>query len=181
MKNKYIKLLGSLSLILGVFLVMNAEAGITGAVIGTPALSSTISFILGLVFLIVGIEVLAGGEEGGLEKKFDKEEAKKIRNTLLKLYRAGKIDETEFASSLNEQVGELTGGVYKPRKQLSVKITPMRYPLKIEGELTNADLALALHRRILANSQEYKPYCQFNYSRKASTKDHLDGLKKLGL
>ncbi|MCX6751001.1 MAG: hypothetical protein NTZ83_06070 [Candidatus Pacearchaeota archaeon] len=62
MKKRYIQLLGLGYFILGIFLSMNAEAGITGAVIGSSAVSSAISLILGLVFVIVGMGVLAGGK-----------------------------------------------------------------------------------------------------------------------
>ena len=73
MKRKYIKLLGKLFFILGIFLVINAEAGITGAVIGTANSTSLLSLILGLIFLIGGMGIMAGSEEGGLEEIVDVE------------------------------------------------------------------------------------------------------------
>jgi hypothetical protein len=69
MKKKHLKLLGIGFFILGIFLLLNAKIGITGAVIGTSTISSAISLILGLVFVIVGMGVFAGGEEGGLEER----------------------------------------------------------------------------------------------------------------
>ena len=195
MKQKYLKFLYVGFFIFGVFFLVNSNLNITGAVIGLSNLSSTFSLGLGLVFVLIGIIIFTERGEGGLEKRaqnnnggrFNKEDAKKTRDELLKEYRRKKIDETEFASRLNEQVGQLTGGLYNPGdKQLTVRFMGLPpgfigYPLKIEGQGKNEDLALALHRRILANSPSYKPYCEFHYSKTASTKDHSKGLKELGL
>jgi hypothetical protein len=68
MKREYVKVLGLGYFILGIFLLLNAKIGITGAVIGTSTISSAISLILGLVFMIVGMVVLAGGKESEIER-----------------------------------------------------------------------------------------------------------------
>ena len=68
MKRKYVKFTGLSFFILGIFLLLNAKIGITGAIIGTAETSSIFSLILGLMFMIVGILVFAEEEESGIER-----------------------------------------------------------------------------------------------------------------
>ncbi|MGY4883961.1 MAG: hypothetical protein ACP5NZ_00075 [Nanobdellota archaeon] len=66
MQKKEMRLVAFGFFILGIFFLINPNLNITGAVIGTSALTSTFSLILGLVFMIFGIAVLS--ESKNLEK-----------------------------------------------------------------------------------------------------------------
>ncbi len=67
MQKKEMRLIAFGFFIIGIFFLINPNLNITGAVIGTSALTSTFSLILGLVFIIVGIAVLT--EVHTLEKR----------------------------------------------------------------------------------------------------------------
>ena len=59
MRKRTLKYLSFLLVFIGFFFLTNPQLNITGAVIGSSALSSAISLILGLVFIIGGIVVMA--------------------------------------------------------------------------------------------------------------------------
>ncbi len=196
MRKKYLKILGLVFSVFGLFLLLNAKIGITGAVIGTAETSSVFSLIVGLVFVFVGVMVFAG-KKGGLEYKaradeirFNEEDAKEIRNKLLKKYKEKEIDETEFAFEINNQIGELTGVVYNPgNNQLTARfmgspaIGFKGYPLKIEGQGINKKLhkflCRSIYRKVLQNSPGYKKYCELHFSKDAASKHHAKGLEDI--
>jgi len=71
MKKKYFRFLSLAFFILGIFFLLNLKTDITGAVVGVSNISSGISSILGIVFLIGSLVLFVGGES--LEKKLEEE------------------------------------------------------------------------------------------------------------
>jgi len=67
MRRKYFRLLSLAFFIVGVFLLLNTKIGITGAVIGFSDIFSRISFLLGTIFIVIGIFLLMLQESESIE------------------------------------------------------------------------------------------------------------------
>ncbi|MCX8158860.1 MAG: hypothetical protein N3D20_01035 [Candidatus Pacearchaeota archaeon] len=108
------------------------------------------------------------------ELKGNMSEKEKMRLLIEKGYRRGLFDTTETARLLQEILGEMTGGTYKPHLKLSVRTDSGIYRIPV-GE-NDEDLAKAIYYRIIANDPGYKRWCEFHF-KEGSTKHHSKGLK----
>lgn len=73
MRKKHLVFLSLGYFLIGIFLLLNTKLGITGAVIGTANITSMLSLVLGLVFILIGVGLVFVEEEGGLEEKIVEE------------------------------------------------------------------------------------------------------------
>ena len=127
MKDKHIRLLGLVSFILGIFLLLNAKIGITGAIIGTAGTSSVFSLILGLVFVIVGIGTFIISERRKIESKIEQLVSSGVPISQIDSIQEGIRDEyrrmskekrkaiyKELAGAITEvRLGNRQGGIYE--------------------------------------------------------------------
>jgi len=71
MKKKYFRFLSLAFFLVGIFFLLNSKTDITGAVVGVSNISSGISSIFGIVFILVSAMLFVGGES--LEEKLEDE------------------------------------------------------------------------------------------------------------
>jgi hypothetical protein len=69
MKKRPFKIFSLISFLLGIFFLINTKATITGNIIGISNISNGFSFILSIVFILVGVLFFAAGKS--LEKKIN--------------------------------------------------------------------------------------------------------------
>ncbi len=71
MKKKHFRFLSLAFFLIGIFLLLNSKTDITGAVVGISNISSGISSIFGIVFILVSAMLFVGGER--LEERLEEE------------------------------------------------------------------------------------------------------------
>ena len=104
--------IGVISLIIGTFLLINSQLGMTGAVIGVA--SSTNSFLnsfLGIIFIILSI-ILFAAEHSGLEQRIKLSSAIKKSLPLLRLTNDAVRNQT-VERELNHLIKELSRGNFE--------------------------------------------------------------------
>jgi|SRR3989344_7522430 len=80
MKKRNIRILSIISLVIGIFLIFNSKTNITGAVIDSSSISSTLSSVLGVLLILVSLILFIFGEN--LEEKLEDSDYSRLKKHL---------------------------------------------------------------------------------------------------
>jgi len=120
MKKKYFRFLSLAFFLVGIFFLINSKIDITGAVVGVSNISSWISSIFGIVFILVSMMLFVSGKS--LEERVENVSGKKLKSSREILNE--RLNEGEDFSDSIRYVGIKyeyfhRDGIYKQAKLLS--------------------------------------------------------------
>jgi len=172
MKKRVLRIFGILSFFIGTVFALNTFSGITGFSI-FEGLSSSISSVISLVFIAVGIVLMS------TSAWWDKYRV----GLVIREYEHGELNPVQAALKINDGLYpeglKITGVEYNGGINETIRTNKNFVPVRLHDKEKAKDLALALYEIAMINDRNNEGNCELHISKKASSKHHKEGLLKI--